>query len=112
MSDFMADADTLDDQGLLHFNIAQFYRKLVDQVQAHGQQIVSEFQRVGNDEYAGEYQRWLNHPHFGQLHEIADLHANWSQYFFDLAAQIRAAENALSGNSSPDNGGGQRPGVQ
>ncbi len=107
MSDFKADADALDDQGLLHATIAQFYRKLSDQVQVPGQRIVSEFQRVGNEEYASEYQRWLNDQQFDHLQQIATLHQNWSQYFFDLAAQVRAAENALSGTSAP-NSSGQR----
>jgi uncharacterized lipoprotein YddW (UPF0748 family) len=106
MSDFTADADTLDNQGLLHSQMAQFYRNLADQVQSQGGKIVAEFERVQNTDYASQYQSWLNTLGSDQLQHEASLHDTWAQYFFDLAQQIREAENAFS-NTPP---GGRRGG--
>lgn len=107
MSDFTADADTLDNQGLLHSQIAQFYRNLAEQVQSQGGKIVAEFQRVQNTEYAGQYQSWLGTASFDQLQHEANLHDTWAQYFFDLAQQVRQAENVLSGNTPVPAGHGR-----
>lgn len=109
MSDFTADADTLDNQGLLHSQMAQFYRSLAEQVQSQGSKIVAEFQRVQNTDYASQYQSWLSSLGSDQLQHEASLHDTWAQYFFDLAQQIREAENALSGNTPPP---GRRGGLR
>lgn len=96
MSDFTADAETLDAQGNLHLRIAQFYRNLVEHVQAQGCLIVAEFERVQDINFASQYQLWLNTAGFEQLEQEAKLHDTWADYFFELARQVRQAENMFS----------------
>jgi len=100
MTDFTADADTLDTQGSLHEQIAQFYRNLAEQVQAQGYRIVEEFLRVQDSDDASQYQLWLNTAGFDQLEHEATLHETWARYFFDLARQVREAEIRLSATPS------------
>lgn len=107
MSDFTADADALDSQGILHSQIAQFYRNLAEQVQTQGSRIVAEFQRVQNTEYADQYQSWLGSAGFDQLEHEAKLHDTWAQYFFDLAQQVREAERVFSSNAPGSAGPGR-----
>ncbi len=110
MADFTADADTLDSQGNLHTQIARFYRDLASEVRTQGSKILSEFQRVQNTSYAGnyasQYQHWLKGSWQDDLEQEAQLHDMWARYFHDLAQQVRQAESALSSNNPPSQHGG------
>ncbi len=97
MSDFTADADALDSQGALHTRIAQFYRDLADKVWAQGSNVLKEFYRVNKQDYASQYQLWLNPCKLDELQQEAKLHASWAQYFYDLASAVRTAEQGLRG---------------
>lgn len=103
MTDFTADADTLDNQGTLHTQMAQFYRELVSEVRTYGSRVLVEFQRVQNTSYGGEYasqyQQWLSGSGLDDLEQEAHVHDAWAQYFFDLADKVRQAEQALTGNN-------------
>jgi hypothetical protein len=97
MSDFTADPDALDSQGYLHTRIAQFYRDVADKVSSQGSNVLKEFNRVNNQDYAGQYQMWLNTSNVDGLRQEATLHDNWAQYFHDLADKVRTAEKLISG---------------
>ncbi len=96
MTDFMADADALDDHGLVHARIAQFYRDLAERVHSHGTHVINEFHRVNASDEAANYQQWLSPAAFERLQQEADLHDQWAQHFFKLAQTVRALEGDLS----------------
>ena len=97
MAQFKADADTLEQHGYLHQQIAQFYRDLHDQTQGQGTTIVNSFNNTGHGDYAAQYQQWLSPQSFGQLLDEAHTHDAWAQYFFNLANEVRRLEGQLSG---------------
>jgi hypothetical protein len=110
MTDFTADADALDNQGYLHSQIAQLYRDIASEVQAHGSPIVNEFQQYQNASYAANYasnyQQWLSGAGLDTLEQEAQTHDLWAQYFYDLAQQVRQAEGDLDTGPRLRPGGG------
>jgi len=110
MTNFTADADSLDNQGYIHSQIAQFYRDLASEVSTNGIPILREFQRVLSASYAanyaGDYQQWLSGAGLDDLEQEAQTHDDWAQYFFNLAQQIRKAEGDLDTGPHRLPGGG------
>ncbi len=108
MTDFKADADTLDYQGYIHSQIAQLYRDIASEVRSHGGPILKEFQQVQNvsyaANYASDYQSWLSGAGLETLEQEAEIHDRWAQYFYNLAQEIRKAEGDF------DTGPRRRPG--
>lgn len=110
MAQFKADADTLENHGLILQRIAQFYRDLHDRTQTHGGSILNNFHSTGHDDYATQYQQWLDPAAMQRLLDEASTHDAWAQYFFSLADEVRALEWQLSGGSpSPHGIGGPHP---
>ncbi len=105
MTILKADADALDSQGQLHQQIAQFYRDAAGQMKQHGENVASTFDQW-KTAYGDQYRNnWL-HPSVNDLLAEADKHDYWSQFFSNLATEIRMAEGQLSGSGSPGHGPG------
>jgi hypothetical protein len=105
MAVLKADADALENQGLLHQQIAQFYRDAAGQMKQHGENVASEFQQWKST-YGDQYRdNWL-HPSVGDLLAEADKHDFWYTFFTDLAQNIRTAELQLTGSGTPSGGHG------
>lgn len=112
MADLVADAQALEDHGHLHERIARFYREVADRVQSYGQPILHELRSKNHDDDASQYQQWLNPSNLQQLEDSARTHDDWAVYFLELAKEIRAKEDALSGNYPSSNGRGVGVGVR
>jgi hypothetical protein len=110
MTAFEADADTLDQHGEIHLQIAQFYRDVHDRVLGRAGRILSAFsgaQSFFSDELTSRYNEWLQTSNLDEMENKAQLHETWAQYFFDLADEVRAAEGTLDlGGSQKTSGGG------
>ncbi len=109
MSEFEADADTLDQHGAIHLQIAQFYRDLHDRVQAQAGHILRAFSGAPSffsEELTSRYEEWLQTSNLDEMEDKAQLHDTWARYFFDLAHEVRAAEGTLELGGSQKTSGG------
>ena len=110
MAQFKADVDTLEAHGYLLQQIAKFYRDLHDRVQTQGTIVLNDFRATGHQDYADQYQLWLDPAAMQRLRDEATTHNAWAQYFFDLANEVRALEGQLGGTGAHGHGsGGPRP---
>lgn len=96
MSDIIqVDVGMLEDHAHLHQQLAGWYREAASQVQHHGWNVQETFSQWKAQYSIMYHDHWIN-PSVEALLQLADLHEQWANFFWNYAAQVQRLDQMMA----------------